>query len=446
MKYAFEPFGSLQGILNGSSFRILPTGKWYRGNRILDITPERLGEIATNIKNGLPRFKPPINLDHKSDAGKVGTVLDVEYVENGSDGPGLYVTKYELTDKGKKAISEDGYDAVSGEVVWTLYDSDGKYQDPKTGSYHDNVLVGIGLTPRPFFGHNEVALFTSTPSKDDNMLDDIREKLSSLLDMFREFDTEDRKKAAKSGAAMPDGSYPIENDGDLQNAIHAIGRGSAPHDEIKAHIIKRAKALGKTDMLPEDWMHKKGEKMSDTNDQNKKDETVAVVAPEEFTALKAKADALEASAKEQAEKFATLLADEKKRADEFATQLATEKKTRRMTELKTRADNLSALPVKVDEYAEKFYALENADAELAKWFDAKFEALNTLLAQSAIFSQISRERADANTETLETFTNKVLAEKFGNDKSKYGLALIEAGKLRPDLAQAHLVDPSFNNS
>jgi hypothetical protein len=43
--------------------------------------------------------------------------------------------------------------------------------------------------------------------------------------------------AAKSGAAMPDGSYPIENTKDLENAIQAIGRAprrrQSPHQETR---------------------------------------------------------------------------------------------------------------------------------------------------------------------------------------------------------------------
>jgi len=39
---------------------------------------------------------------------------------------------------------------------------------------------------------------------------------------------------------------------DLKNAIHAVGRAKN-YDKAKAHIIKRAKALGKEDLLPEDW-------------------------------------------------------------------------------------------------------------------------------------------------------------------------------------------------
>lgn len=52
---------------------------------------------------------------------------------------------------------------------------------------------------------------------------------------------------------MADGSYPIRNADDLDNAIHAIGRGSGSHAAIRAHIVKRARALGLTSRLPDDW-------------------------------------------------------------------------------------------------------------------------------------------------------------------------------------------------
>lgn len=51
---------------------------------------------------------------------------------------------------------------------------------------------------------------------------------------------------------MPDGGFPIVTKQDLKNAIKAYGRGNEPQKE-KAHIIKRAKALKATDLLPEKW-------------------------------------------------------------------------------------------------------------------------------------------------------------------------------------------------
>jgi hypothetical protein len=64
---------------------------------------------------------------------------------------------------------------------------------------------------------------------------------------------EGRRKAAASGAAMPDGSYPINTKADLRKAIKAVGRGGADHDKIRAHIAKRAKALGLEAMVPDNW-------------------------------------------------------------------------------------------------------------------------------------------------------------------------------------------------
>jgi hypothetical protein len=66
-------------------------------------------------------------------------------------------------------------------------------------------------------------------------------------------DTADRKKMASSGAAMPDGSYPIANEADLGKAIHAVGRGGASHNAIRKHIISRAKSLGASSKIPDNW-------------------------------------------------------------------------------------------------------------------------------------------------------------------------------------------------
>jgi ATP-dependent Clp endopeptidase proteolytic subunit ClpP len=67
------------------------------------------------------------------------------------------------------------------------------------------------------------------------------------------YNADDRKRMAGNGHAMPDGSYPIEDEEDLDNAIHAVGRGGADHDAIRRHVIKRAKALGKSDAIPDNW-------------------------------------------------------------------------------------------------------------------------------------------------------------------------------------------------
>jgi ATP-dependent protease ClpP protease subunit len=67
------------------------------------------------------------------------------------------------------------------------------------------------------------------------------------------YDADDRKRMASSGQAMDDGSYPVADGEDLDNAIHAVGRGGADHDSIRAHIIKRAAALGLSSKIPDNW-------------------------------------------------------------------------------------------------------------------------------------------------------------------------------------------------
>lgn len=64
--------------------------------------------------------------------------------------------------------------------------------------------------------------------------------------------TATRKKMAKSGSALPDGSFPIDDIAQLRKAIKAFGRAK---DKAKAkrHIIKRARSLGALDALPQDW-------------------------------------------------------------------------------------------------------------------------------------------------------------------------------------------------
>jgi hypothetical protein len=68
----------------------------------------------------------------------------------------------------------------------------------------------------------------------------------------REFTAAHREKLAAKGHAMSHGGFPIVNAEDLSNAIQAVGRAKNP-EAAKAHIKKRAKALGLESKLPEGW-------------------------------------------------------------------------------------------------------------------------------------------------------------------------------------------------
>jgi hypothetical protein len=74
----------------------------------------------------------------------------------------------------------------------------------------------------------------------------------SITIQKRKFSAKQRKKDAKSGDAEADGSFPIESKQDLRNAIRAYGR-SKNKAATKRHIIARARALGASDLIPDDW-------------------------------------------------------------------------------------------------------------------------------------------------------------------------------------------------
>ena len=89
-------------------------------------------------------------------------------------------------------------------------------------------------------------------------------ELSKICDSANktEFTKEERKKLAKEGLALPDGSFPIRNKQDLRDAIAAIGLGRN-YQKTKKWIIKRARELDAVDMLPEKW------KVKDSDDSLK---------------------------------------------------------------------------------------------------------------------------------------------------------------------------------
>lgn len=69
----------------------------------------------------------------------------------------------------------------------------------------------------------------------------------------REFSDRRRKKLAREGKALPDGSFPITNCEDVENAVRAFGRHKGSDVRVKRHIMKRARALGCIENVPDEW-------------------------------------------------------------------------------------------------------------------------------------------------------------------------------------------------
>lgn len=213
---------------------------------------------------------------------------------------GLHATAQPVeTSYGKdlRALAEAG--VVKGmsfgfEVVkdaWT--DDEGRAASPATGTNRTVQEVRLHEVSAVTFPAYENTQFSARDA-----ISAAREARSMKVEIPAEWDWRDkyngldRHNMAKSGEAMPDGSYPIKDAEDLQNAIHAVGRGNADHDAIRKHIIDRAKALGLSADIPDNW----------NADGSLKQENSADVAPEtrddpdgkEYTAIRKAIAALKA--------------------------------------------------------------------------------------------------------------------------------------------------------
>jgi len=120
----------------------------------------------------------------------------------------------------------EGYDAYAVEIEGV----DGKSYD---------VFVGVD---GEVLGYDEY---------DPEEANEIEEEVADLA-LKRMYSDERRTELAEGGMALPDGSYPIVDEADLKNAIQAFGRAK-DKEAAKRHIMKRARALGKEDMIPEEW-------------------------------------------------------------------------------------------------------------------------------------------------------------------------------------------------
>ena len=89
--------------------------------------------------------------------------------------------------------------------------------------------------------------------KDGNMdCPDCTQKNADADVYKKTFTDKERKDLASKDLAQPDGSYPITNVAQLKDAIQSYGRAKNK-PATKAWIMRRAKALGQTDLIPDSW-------------------------------------------------------------------------------------------------------------------------------------------------------------------------------------------------
>lgn len=382
VQLAFEPFA----FENGQPIRILPEGTWYRGDRKLHITKQLLEEVQNNFEMGLPQYRVGFNLDHAEDRGKVGDIHKLVYLDNLPTGPGLYATEYDFLPKGLKAIEEDGYDGVSAEIVWSMNDG-AKFQDPETGEEYDNVLVGVALTPQPFFGHGQVALYSATPtSKKENAIEQawksFRESLSDAI-----FGKED---------VIEDGVIEDLEEQDLDGGDTM----SEDIEKLQAELDARAEELAARDGELETLSAELAELRKEIEELEADENADEFVSKKDYEALSARHEKLEADVRK-----------EKLEAEVMA---------------------FKAVSLDKDEYIEKMSALEDTSPESAKWLKTILGGVDKSLAEAGLFEEIGSSAEDTARD-LEALTQQKIKTEFAGDQSKYAEAMQLVIKEFPNL-------------
>jgi hypothetical protein len=234
------------------------------------VDPGAVTKIKTKVLKGFSvGIKNPRVVLGKADApgGEVvdGSICEISVV----DRPCNPNTLFEIA----KADGAGTLEAVEGEVVEkTDAEAFGIPADvyerlPEGVRSALNSLAGAGASvsaesvktdeaaPSVVAGASFLLKLDGLPVSEDMIRGLVDERVAERLSDVNKADlsTGGRKKAAASGAAMPDGSYPIKTKADLRKAIRAVGRGGAEHDKIRKHIITRAKALGLEAMVPKNW-------------------------------------------------------------------------------------------------------------------------------------------------------------------------------------------------
>jgi hypothetical protein len=190
---------------------------------------------------------------HQSKAA--GTAIEAHVLDDGRTWFGAHIVDSEAVKKIKANVYKGL--SVGGRV---------KSRDEKTPTMITSLdLVEVSLVDRPANPECVLTMYKADGIEEQkpaevSAVDALAEMLNkaeitpeALLDIAkREVSDKERKRLAGKGQAMPDGSYPIANESDLRNAIQAYGRAKNP-EAVKRHITRRARALGRTDLLPADW-------------------------------------------------------------------------------------------------------------------------------------------------------------------------------------------------
>lgn len=215
----------------------------YASTEAIDEAGETI--LKSGIEEALADYMKFANVREMHENSAVGIAQEAFVDEKG-----LYLVA--------KVVDRDAWEKVK-EGVYKGFSIGGKVMkrnDTDRRVIEKLRLCEISLVDRPC---NPEAVFDFWKAADigDNMSDiedsaAVEEVAADETTEKRDFSAAERKEDAKSGKAMKDGSFPIENGKDLENAIRLAGKAKDPA-AARAHIKRRAAALGLSSKIPDSW-------------------------------------------------------------------------------------------------------------------------------------------------------------------------------------------------
>jgi hypothetical protein len=213
----------------------------------------------------LPLTWQKLSADGHDQSVVVAMIERLEILDGLAQAEGHFLTAMPEADEVVGLIGEFGKFGVSVDAD----DSEMEFnEETEEAVWTDARICSASIVPIPAFAEAYVALgpnpvFAGGDEDDDVTGADVDPSMEetevldeaalAYIESFRDVPTDERKRRAEDGTAMPDGSYPIGNCDDLKNAIQAIGRASDP-EATKRHIKKRKSALGCDEVeLPDGW-------------------------------------------------------------------------------------------------------------------------------------------------------------------------------------------------
>lgn len=144
---------------------MLVEGQWdtpYHG--YFQVSRDDLSEYKQHFDAGI-RKGVPIDLEHNTIGGAAAWIESVEVKASSADPMKMALWgKADWTDKGEQALKSREYRFFSPEFC------DHGYEDPETGDFYNNVLIGGGLTNRPLFKKLQALRASDTNGGGDDKL------------------------------------------------------------------------------------------------------------------------------------------------------------------------------------------------------------------------------------------------------------------------------------